>query len=324
MKRCCLGIVCWLWSGIFACVVWAQPSPRIAVVGVLMGNVALQDPVIEAFRAGLRDQGYIEGKDVRIEFRGAQGNLDLLPSLADDLVRLKVDVIIVGNERSARVAKQASASIPVVVSLYNYDPVAGGLIDSFARPGGNLTGLFTRTSELAAKRLEQLKEIIPTLTRLAVFWDRLGQGELRELENAARSIGVALQLMELEPPFDFDAAFQTARTNGAEAVMVMATNAFYVERVRLCRAAIANKVAVSSSFRDCTRAGGLISYGIEFTDAYYRLAYFVGRLLKGEKAAELPFEQVTRFRLVVNSSAAKTLGLSVPNSILLRADEVVQ
>ena len=289
-----------------------------------MGNVALQDPVIEAFRAGLKDQGFIEGKNVRVEFRGAQGNLDLLPAFADELVRLKVDVIIVGNERSARVAKQASASIPIVVSLYNYDPVAGGLIDSFARPGGNLTGLFTRTSELAAKRLEQLKEIIPTLARLAVFWDPLGQGELRELQDAAQSIGVALQLMELQPPYDFDAAFEAARDNKADAVMVIATNAFYVERVRLCRTAIAHKVAVSSSFRDCTRAGGLISYGMEFPDAYYRLAYFVGRLLKGEKAADLPFEQVSRFDLVVNRNAARTLGLSVPKSILLRADEVVQ
>jgi putative tryptophan/tyrosine transport system substrate-binding protein len=289
-----------------------------------MGNVALEDPVIEAFRAGLKDQGYIEGRNVRVEFRGAQGNLDLLPALADELVRLKVDVIIVGNERSARVAKQASASIPIVVSLYNYDPVAGGLIDSFARPGGNLTGLFTRTSELAAKRLELLKEIIPTLARLAVFWDPLGQGELRELQDAARSSGVALQLMELKPPYDFDAAFKAARDNKADAVMVIATNAFYVERVRLCSAAIANKVAVSSSFRDCTRAGGLISYGMEFPDAYYRLAYFVGRLLKGEKAADLPFEQLTRFDLVVNLSAARTLGLSVPKSIRLRADEVVQ
>src|SRR5438034_3966125 len=210
---------------IISCNVCAQQSHDIPVVGVLMGNVDLRDPVIEAFRAGLKDQGYIEGKTIRVEFRGAQGNMDLLPGLADELVRLKVDAIVVGNERSARVAKQASASIPIVVSLYNYDPVAGGLIDSFARPGGNLTGLFTRTSELAGKRLEQLKEVIPTLSRLAVFWDPLGQGELDELQSAARSMGIQLQLMKLESPYDFDAAFKTAKRDKADAVLLIATNA---------------------------------------------------------------------------------------------------
>jgi ABC-type uncharacterized transport system substrate-binding protein len=310
--------------GITAYSACAQRPDGVPVVGVLMGNVASHDPVIEAFRAGLRDQGYVEGKNIRIEFRGAQGNLDLLPGLADELVRLKVDAIVVGNERSARVAKEASKSIPIVVSLYNYDPVAGALIDSFARPGGNLTGLFTRTSELAGKRLEQLKEIIPNLSRVAVFWDPLGRGELDELHSAARAIGIQLQLMELQPPFDFDAAFKTAKRNKADAVLIIATNAFYVERVRLGALALENGMPVSSSFRDCTQAGGLISYGIEFRDAYYRLAYFVDKLLKGAKPADLPFEQVTKFRLVVNLDSAKSLGLSPPQSILLRADEIIR
>ena len=229
-----------------------------------------------------------------------------MPSLADELVRLKVDVIVVGNERTARIAKRASASIPIVVSLYNYDPVAGGLIDSFARPGSNLTGVFTRTSELVGKRLEQLKEMIPHLTRLAVFWDSLGQGELDELKPAAHSIGVQLQLMELQPPYDFDAAFKTAKRSNAEAVMIIATPAFYVERTRLGTLALANGMAVSSSFRDCTQAGGLISYGIEFPDAYYRLAYFIGKLLKGAKPSDLPIERPTRFELVINVRAANT------------------
>jgi putative ABC transport system substrate-binding protein len=273
---------------------------------------------------GLKEQGYVEGQNIRLEHRGAQGNLDQLPSLAEELVRLKVDAIVVGNERSARVAKEASASIPIVVSLYNYDPVAGGLIDSFARPGGNLTGIFTRTSELVGKRLEQLKEMIPNLSRLAVFWDPLGQGELSELQLAARSMGIQLQLMELRPPYDFDAAFRLAKQNKADAVMVIATPAFYVERVRLGTLALKYGLAASSSFRDCTQAGGLISYGIEFLDAYYRLAYFIGRLLKGAKPSDLPFEQVAKFKLVVNLNTAKTLRLTTPQSILLRADEIVQ
>jgi putative tryptophan/tyrosine transport system substrate-binding protein len=232
--------------GLMSGTAWAQQPNRVPVVGLLMSSVALHDPVLDALRAGLREQGYFEGQNIRLEYRGAQGNLDLLPSLAEELVRLKVDAIVVGNERTARVAKEASASIPIVVSLYNYDPVAGGLIDSFARPGGNLTGIFTRTSELVGKRLEQLKEMIPNLSRLAVFWDPLGQGELSELQLAARSIGVQLQLMELRPPYDFDAAFKLA------------------------------------------------------------------------------FEQVAKFKLVVNLNTAKTLGLTTPQSILLRADEIVQ
>jgi putative tryptophan/tyrosine transport system substrate-binding protein len=303
---------------------WAQQPNRVPVVGLLMSSVSPHDPVLEALRAGLREQGYVEGRNIRLEYRGAQGNLDQLPRLAEELVRLKVDAIVVGNERTARVAKEASASIPIIVSLYNYDPVAGGLIDSFARPGGNLTGIFTRTSELVGKRLEQLKEMVPNLSRLAVFWDPLGQGELDELQLAARSIGIQLQLMELRPPYDFDSAFRTAKQNKADAVMVIATPAFYVERVQLGTLALKHGLATSSSFRDCTQAGGLISYGIEFPDAYYRLAYFIGRLLKGAKPSDLPFEQVTKFKMVVNLNTAKSLGLTTPQSILLRADEVFQ
>jgi putative ABC transport system substrate-binding protein len=319
-----LRIALWAQVAIAACNTWAEQPDRVPVVGILMGNVGARDPVIEAFRAGLKEQGYIEGQNVRIEFRGAEGNLDLLPALADELVRLKVDAIVVGNERSARVAEQASATIPIVVSLYNYDPVAGRLIESFAHPGANLTGLFTRTSELVGKRLEQLKEIIPDLSRLAVFWDPLGQGEVDELKSAARSMGVELQLMELHPPYDLDAAFKTAKRNKADAVLIVATNTTYLERKRLGAAALGNAIAMSSPFRDSTVAGGLVSYGIEFPDAYYRLAYFVGRLLHGSKPSDLPFEQLTKFSLVINAKSAQTLGLSVPQSIMLRADEIVR
>lgn len=324
MMRRLLRIALWLQVAITACNAWAQQPDRMPVVGILMGNVGLRDPVIEAFRAGLKDQGYVEGKNVRIEFRGAEGNLELLPALADELVRLKVDAIVVGNERSARVAEHASPTIPIVVSLYNYDPVAGHLIDSFAHPGANLTGLFTRTSELVGKRLEQLKEMIPDLSRLAVFWDPLGQGEVDALRSAARSMGVELQLMELQPPYDFDAAFKTAKRNKADAVLIIATNATYLERSRLGASALSNAVAMSSPFRDSTVAGGLISYGIEFPDAYYRLAYFVGRLLNGAKPSDLPFEQLTKFSLVVNAKSAQKLGLSVPRAIMLRADEIIR
>ncbi len=166
--------------------------------------------------------------------------------------------------------------------------------------------------------------MVPNLSRLAVFWDSLGQGELSELKLAARAIGIQLQLMELRPPYDFDAAFKLAKQNKADAVMIIATPAFYVERVRLGTLALKYGLATSSSFRDCTQAGGLISYGIEFPDAYYRLAYFIGRLLKGAKPSDLPFEQVAKFRLVINLNTAKTLGLTTPQSILLRADEIVR
>jgi putative tryptophan/tyrosine transport system substrate-binding protein len=323
VTRWLLLVACGLNVGFIAGTAWAQEPNRVPVVGLLMSSVGPHDPVLEALRAGLRDQGYVEGQNIRLEYRGAQGNLDKLPNLAEELVRLKVDAIVVGNERTARVAKDVSASIPIVVSLYNYDPVVGGLIDSFARPSGNLTGIFTRTSELVGKRLEQLKEMVPNLSRLAVFWDSLGQGELDELQPAARSIGIQLQLMELGPPYDFDAAFRIAKQNKADAIMIIATPAFYVERVRLGTLARKYGLPTSSSFRDCTQAGGLISYGIEFTDAYYRLAYFIGRLLKGAKPSDLPFEQVTKFKLVINQNTATSLGLTTPQSILLRADEII-
>jgi putative ABC transport system substrate-binding protein len=314
VTRWLLLVACGLNVGFIAGTAWAQEPNRVPVVGLLMSSVGPHDPVLEALRAGLRDQGYVEGQNIRLEYRGAQGNLDKLPNLAEELVRLKVDAIVVGNERTARVAKDVSASIPIVVSLYNYDPVVGGLIDSFARPSGNLTGIFTRTSELVGKRLEQLKEMVPNLSRLAVFWDSLGQGELDELQPAARSIGIQLQLMELGPPYDFDAAFRIAKQNKADAIMIIATPATLARKYGL---------PTSSSFRDCTQAGGLISYGIEFTDAYYRLAYFIGRLLKGAKPSDLPFEQVTKFKLVINQNTATSLGLTTPQSILLRADEII-
>jgi putative ABC transport system substrate-binding protein len=299
----------------------ADEARRIPVVGLLMSSVAPDDPVLQAFHRGLREEGYVEGMDVRVEYRGAYGDLDRLPGLAAELVALHADAIVVGNERTARLARDVSPSTPVVVSLYNYDPVAGGLIPSFAHPG-NVTGVFTRTSELAGKRLEQLKEMLPNLARLAVFWDPLGQGEIDELVPAARAMRVELTMMQLSPPYDFDAAFRSARQQGVDAVLLISTPAFYVERMRIGEASRANGMAMSSAFRDATKAGGLISYGIEFPDAYHRLAHYVARILKGAKPDDLPFEQMRAFRLAVNARTAKALGLSTPNSILLRADDV--
>jgi putative ABC transport system substrate-binding protein len=272
----------------------------------------------------MRQLGYVEGHDIRFEYRGAGGQLDQQPRLAHELVALNVDAIVVGNASTARAARQATSSIPIIMALYNYDPVAGGLIDSFSQPGGNITGIFTRTSELAGKQLELLKEAIAHLTRLAVFWDALSRSEFEELEPAARSMGIHLQPTEFRAPYDFDAAFRAAKRQKVDAVMILTAPAFYVERVRLGVIGLKNGLAVSSSFKDLTEAGGLMTYSTDFLETYDRVAYFLDRVLRGAKPADLPVEQATQFRLVVNLKTFKTLGINIPESILSRADEVIR
>jgi putative ABC transport system substrate-binding protein len=303
----------------------AQQPDRISVVGVLLITAGPNDPLIMGgLRQGLRKAGYVEGRNIRIEHRYARGHVEDLPRLAEELVRLKVDVIVVGAEPLVRAAKQATSTIPIVMVVWDRDPIEAGSIDSFNRPGGNVTGIFTRTSELAGKRLELLKEAMPSVSRIAVLWDSFGQRQLELLEPAARSLGVQLHSIEMRAPYDFGAAIKTAKRERVEAMMVMFSPVFYVERARIAALALDSHMPTMYQEDSTVLAGGLISYGPTFQEMWFRAGYFVDRLLKGAKPSELPVEQATKFRLVVNLKTAQALGLTMPQSILLRADEVIR
>lgn len=302
---------------------FSQNQERIAVVGILVAGLNRNDPLIDALRRGLVQRGYVEGRDIRFEYREANGHLDRLPALAQELVRLRVDAIVVGIDPTIRAAKEATTQIPIVMVAYDYDPVASGLIPSLSRPGGNITGVFTRHPELNGKRLELLKELLPSAARIAVFWDVFSRHQLTELEGTARSLHVHLQPIELRDGYDYEAAFRLAKSK-SDALMVLFSPIFYVNHARI--AALAHDAAVPAAYQEdvFVRAGGLISYGVRPADTWGRAAYYVDRLIKGAKPGELPVEQVSEFKLVVNLSAAKSLGISVPESVLLRADEVIR
>lgn len=295
-----------------------------AIVGRLAVIGGLNDPVNEAIRKGLRELGYVEGRDFRIEQRSAEGHIDQLPRAAEELVRLKVDVIVTGTEISTRAARQATSTIPIVAIIPDEDPVASGLIDSFNRPGGNITGITVRNTQLAGKRLELLKEMLPGLSRVAVLWDPFVRREVEELGVAARSLGIQLQLVEVKAPYDFDAAFRTAKRQKAGAIMLLSSPQVYIRRAQLGTLALENKLPADAPFRDFTLAGGLMSYSTDVIDGFYHSAHLIDRLLKGAKASDLPFEQTATIRLAVNLKTAKALGIAIPQSILVRADEVIR
>ena len=303
---------------------WAQEPSRVPVIGVLMVSAGPSDPIFEAMRKGLRDRGYVEGRDFRVAHRSAEGQLDRLPQLAEELVRLNVDVIVTGAYGSTRAAQQATSTIPIVANFYDQDPLVSGFIDSLNRPSGNITGVYTRNELLAGKRLELLKETLPGLSRVAVLWDSQGHADLEQLKPAARSLGIQLQLLELKAPYDFNAVFGIVKRQKVDAVIVLPSPEVYVNGARIGALALANGLPLAGESRNLTEAGGLMSYSTDLRDVFYRLAYYVDRLLKGAKVSDLPVEQTERIRLVVNLKTAKTFGLTVPQSILLRADEVIK
>jgi putative ABC transport system substrate-binding protein len=301
-----------------------QPEP-IAIVGTLaLGATHTHDSVYELMRKGLRELGDIEGRDFRIEHRTAEGHLDRLPGLAEELVRLRVAVIVTGTDAATRAAKQATNTIPIVAILPEHDPVASGLIDSFNQPGGNITGLTVLNSQLAGKRLQLLKEMLPGLSRVAVLWDFSVRAEVEELNTAAHPLHIQLQLVEMKPPYDFDVAFATARRQKAGAVMLLSSPEVYIRRARLGAMALEHKLPADAPFHDLARAGGLMSYSTDPSEGFYRSAYFIDRLLKGANPAALPFEQTANVRFIVNLKTSRALGLTIPQTVLLRADEVIR
>ena len=302
----------------------AQQSGKVPVVGLLMLSAGPNDPIIERIRRELRSLGYVDGQTIRIEYRGARGQVNRLPQLAQELVDLKVDAIIVGAESIARAAKQATTTIPIVMVAFDYDPVAAGLVDSLSRPGGNVTGVFARTSDLVGKNLELLKELLPGVSHVAILYDAFGTRQLEALKPAAHALGVELQLVEVLPPYDYNAAFKDVRKKKADALMALGSPHAYVARDQIAKLALQYKLPTIFQGDQLVRAGGLISYGPDQLGTFGRTAYFVDRVLKGISPAALPIEQPTQYFLVVNLKTAKALGITVPESILLRADEVIR
>jgi putative tryptophan/tyrosine transport system substrate-binding protein len=294
------------------------------VIGLLMLSASESHPIFVAMRKGLRDLGYVEGRDFRIEHRGAKGQLDRLSGLAGELVGLKVDVIVTGTDEGTHAARQATSTIPIVAGLFDQDPVAAGFVGSFNRPGGNITGVYTHNAELGNKRLELLKEALPHLVRVAVFWDSAGRADLPLLMRAAQSLGIQLQFLELRAPSDFTTVFRIAKKQGAGAVIVVPSPELYINGGRLGALALANGLPLIGESRNATDAGGLMSYSSEPEDAFYRAAYFIGRLLRGANAGELPIEVSESVKLVVNLKTAKALGLTIPHSVLVHADEIIR
>jgi putative ABC transport system substrate-binding protein len=307
----------------------AQQATKVARIGFLATNLTASPHLPEAFRQGLRDLGYVEGRNVVIEIRDAEGKLERLPALAAELVALKVYVIVAGNTVHALAAKQATTTIPIVFTSVG-DPVTDGLVTSLARPGGNVTGLSSLIPELVGKCLEQLTQAVPGVTRVAVLWHPGGLGErtekdmLKGAEVAARALGVRLQFVDARSPADLDRVFSEMTGARAGALAVLPSAMFSSERRRLVALAAKNRLPTVFPWREGVDAGGLMSYGPNIADNYRRAATYVDKILKGAKPADLPVEQPTKFELVINLKAAKALGLTIPPSVLARADEVIQ
>jgi putative ABC transport system substrate-binding protein len=305
----------------------AQQSAKIARIGFLTSGLAVNPHLPEAFRRGLRDLGYVEGRNVVIEYRDAEGKLERFPALAAELVALNVDVIVAGNVPQAIAAMHATRTLPIVFAAAA-DPVASGLVSSLARPGGNVTGLSLMFPELVVKWLELLKQAVPEASRIALLWqpgvvgERTEKDILMEAEAAARALGVRLQVVEVRGSADFDRAFSDMTKARTDALAVVTT--FFGERRRLLDLAAKNRLPTVFPYKEYLEAGGLIAYGPNVADLYRRIATYVDKILKGAKPADLPVEQPTKFDLVINLTTAKALGLEVPPTLLARADEVIE
>ena len=310
----------------------AQPPTKVHRVGVLAG-AAMQSmwrnqPQYEAFLDGLRQLGYVEGQNVAIEFRTAEGKYDRLPDLAAELVGLKVEVLFVvtcGAPLDA--ARGATRTIPIVVGACTGDMVAAGIVTSLARPGGNVTGLQKLNPELSAKRLELLKAVVPNASRVAVLWDP-GYSDFAAdwsaLRAAANTLGVTLHPVEVHGPAEYQTAFATMASKQDAALLTFSDSMTYIHGRRLAEVAAENRLPAMYAYQEVAAAGGLMSYGPSIPDMFRRATVFVDRILKGAKPGDLPVEQPTKFELVINLQTAKALGVTIPQSILLRADKVIE
>ena len=305
----------------------AQQPGKIPRIGFLFVNFASSTPArYEAFRQGLRELGYVDGKNIVIESRYAEGKVDRLPALLDELVRLKVDVIVTTGPSRTRAAKEASVTIPIVMAV-DIDPVGSGFVASLARPGGNITGLSSLSSELSGKRLELLKEIIPRLARVAVLGTSTVPGNaqaLRDTELAAPAFKVKLQYLDVLDGRDIEAAFGAASKERSDGVLVLTGQVLNSNRTQVVDLAVKSRLPAIYNLPEFVEAGGLVSYAANSNDLYRRAATYVDKILKGAKPADLPVEQPKKFELIINLKAAKQIGLTIPPNVLARANRVIR
>jgi putative tryptophan/tyrosine transport system substrate-binding protein len=305
----------------------AQQPTKIPRIGYLIAtSPSSYTPRTEEFRQGLRELGYVEGKNIVIEWRSAEGKLDRLPTLAAELVRLKVDVIVSGGPAVTGAIKEATSTIPIVMTG-DSDPVGSGLVASLVRPGGNITGLSTLAPEIAGKRLELLKEIVPKLSRVAVFGTSTRPGnaqELRETHLAAGAFGVKLQYLDVLSPKDIESAFRAANKAHADAVLFLGSPIVISQRRHTAELAVKSRLPAIYTRPEYVQDGGLMSYGVSISDLLRRAAVYVHKILKGAKPGDLPVEQPKKFELVINLKTAKALALTIPPVVLMRADKVIR
>jgi len=325
MRRIGLAVV--LTLGLLAPVsAKAQPSPSPRRIGILLALLSPDSKEAQAFRQGLRDAGYTEGRDMTIEWRWANGDYARLPKLASELVERKVDVIVADITAAVQEAKRATSTIPIVMAIVA-DPVGSGLVSNLAHPGGNVTGLSIMLAELGVKRLQLLKETIPMLTRVGVVWNPATPWHARAVENlkgAARTLGVELNFATVRAPDEIGPAVGVVSRAHAQAVFVVDGPPLFTHRPAFLRLASQARLPVISGERQYTDEGGLISFGPNYEDQLRRSALYVDKILKGANPGGLPVEQPTKFTLVVNLKTAKVLSLTIPQSVLVRADEIIQ
>jgi putative tryptophan/tyrosine transport system substrate-binding protein len=304
----------------------AQQRTKVPRIGFVTGS-GREAPNVEAFQLGLRDLGYVDGKNILSEYRYAEGENERFPSLVAELLQLKVDVLVITAVPAIRAAKQATKTIPIVV-LINADPVAMGIVDSLARPGGNITGLAKLTRELGGKRLELLKEAVPRIARVGVLWNATGTAldfAFKEYEAAARALKIQLQSLEIRGPNpNVEGAFQAAAKEQANGLITITDALLNRYPKRIAELAIKNRLPSICERNDYVEAGCLMSYSANDADVYRRAATYVDKILKGTKPSELPMEQPTKFEFIINLKTAKKIGLTIPQSVLYRADKVIK
>jgi putative tryptophan/tyrosine transport system substrate-binding protein len=306
----------------------AQQLAKLPRIGYLAGAADRKSPPVEAFRQGLRDLGYVEGKNIQVEFRYTEGTTNPVLTLVAELVQLKPDVLVIGQGQTAiRAAKQATKTVPIVM-ITTVDPVAAELVDSLAHPGGNITGLTTLARELSGKRLELLKEIVPTTSRVGFLLQGDSPGarvRLKEYEAAARALKIALQSLNVQSHSpDFEAAFESADKGRVSGLITVRDALFHRYQKQIANLAIKYRVPSMFERSDYVEASGLVSYASDDAEIYRRAAFYVDKILKGAKPADLPVEQPTKFELVINLKTAKQIGLTIPPNVLARADRVIR
>jgi putative tryptophan/tyrosine transport system substrate-binding protein len=320
---CALGCLC-----VAALAPEAQQPTHVHRIGALsgLGTTPGRGPFVEAFLEGMRALGYVEGQHFVLEYRAAAGHYERFPALAAELVQLKVDVIVAQGTPAALAAKDATTTIPIVMVGVG-DPVGSGLVASLARPGGNITGLSLLAPELVGKQLEFLKDVLPTVSRVAILWNPTNPVHallVREADVAAQRLGVQLHRVEAHGPEAFDSAFAAMTSAHVGALLVLADNIFFEHRRRLSELAATSRLPTMHNMRAHVEAGGLISYWASPPDGWRRGATYVDKILKGAKPADLPVEQPTKFELVLNLKTAQALGITIPPHLLVFADEVIE